>query len=61
MREEIVKIIDEYRVRGIVVQVVETKYEFGRHYIMLTNGEPGFHSIDLERVRSYAKRCLFLE
>lgn len=61
MREEIVKIIDEYRVRGIVVQVVETKYEFGRHYIMLTNGEPGFHSIDLERVRRYAKRCLLLE
>ncbi len=61
MREEIVRVVDEYRVRNIVVQIVETKYEYGRHYLMLTNGEPGFHSTDLERVQRYVKSCLCIE
>lgn len=61
MSEKIVKIMDEYRVRDTVVQIVETEYEFGHHYVMLTNGEPGFHSTDLERVRKYARSCLCID
>ncbi len=59
MKEEIIRIVEEYRVRGILVQIAETKYEFGRHYVMITNGMPGFHSTDLERVRKYARSMIY--
>ncbi len=59
MREEIVRVIEEYQVRGILIQIVETKYEFGRHYMMITNGMPGFHSTDLERVQKYARSMIY--
>lgn len=53
MREEIIRVIDEKRVHGMLFQVVETKYEFGRHYVFMINGQPGFNSTDLERVENY--------
>ena len=50
MSERIIRIIDECYCRGIHLQVVETQYEYGYHYVFVTNGIPGFHSTDLERV-----------
>lgn len=54
MREE-VSIIEEYNKNGICLQVAETRYEFGRHYVVLMNGEPGFHSTDLDRTLKYLR------
>ena len=56
MREKIIRVIEEKRMKnGILCQIVETQYEYGTHYVLLTNGEPGFHSTDLERVRKYMR------
>ena len=54
-KEKIIRIVEEEYVSGVCFQVAETEYEFGRHYIMLMNGEPGFHSTDLERVQNYMR------
>lgn len=53
MREEIIRVVEEQVSRGIKFQIVETRYEFGTHYVLVVNGEPGFHSTDLERVQKY--------
>ena len=58
MREEIIRVIEEYHVNGILFQIAETKYEFGRHYVMIMNGKPGFHSVDLDRVLNYMKSII---
>ena len=55
MNEKIIRVIEEHKVHGITFTIVETLYEFGRHYVLLVNGEPGFHSIDLERVQDYMR------
>lgn len=59
MREEIIRVVEDRYVRGIHVQIVETRYEFGHHFVMLTNGIPGFHSVDLERVQKYMEDIIF--
>ncbi len=53
MREKIIRVIEEKQIHGITFTIVETMYEFGTHYVLLTNGLPGFHSVDLERVQRY--------
>ncbi len=53
MKEKIISIVEEVRARGIVFQIAETLGEFGPHYVLFTNGMPGFHSVDLERVSNY--------
>lgn len=53
MNEKIIRVVDEHDNNGILFQVVETQYEFGRHFVFLMNGEPGFHSTDCERVLKY--------
>ena len=53
--EEIVRVVEEQRIGRFMFQIVESKYEFGTHYVLVTDGEPGFHSIDLERVQNYLK------
>ncbi len=53
MREEIIRVIEEHNVGGTLFQIVETKYEYGSHYVLLMNGESGFHSTDIERVQKY--------
>lgn len=53
--ERIVRIVEEMQVQGIRLQVVETAYEFGRHYVLLMNGEPGFANSDLDRVLNYMR------
>jgi len=55
MKEEIIRIVEEKEGHGVVFQIVETRYEFGRHYVLFMNGHPGFHSMDLERVQDYMK------
>lgn len=55
MREEVISIIEEYNINGICFQVAETKYEFGRHYVVLMNGVPGFHSTDRDRTLQYLR------
>ena len=47
------KVIEEKSAKGLLFQVVEESYEFGTHYVFYVNGEPGFHSTDLDRVVKY--------
>lgn len=42
---------------GMVIQIVKTN-ECGGRYYMVTDGEPGFHSLDLERVEKYVDSLL---
>lgn len=45
---------------GMLIQIVKTD-ECGGKYYMVTDGEPGFHSLDLERVEAYVDsifRCI---
>ena len=37
---------------GLNIKIIKTN-EYGGRYYMVTNGEPGFHSLDLERVEKY--------
>ena len=53
MNEEIIRIVEEKKANGITFTIVETKYEQVRHFVLLMNGVPEFHSVDLERVRNY--------
>lgn len=53
MNEKIIRIVEEERSHGITCTIAETMYEFGRHYVLFVNGEPGYHSIDYERVHDY--------
>lgn len=53
MGEQIIRVVERKEAHGITVEIVEKRYEFGTHYVLLTNGEPGFHSTDLERVQKY--------
>lgn len=55
MNEKIIRVIEEKQAHGTTCTIVETLYEFGRHYVLLVNGEPGFHSTDLERVQKYMR------
>lgn len=55
-QEEITRIVEEKESRGILFQIAETKYEFGRHYMLIINGMQGFHSTELERVQNYMKK-----
>ena len=55
MYERILRVVEERKVHGIVFTIVETVYEFGIHYVVLTNGEPGCHSVDLETCREYVQ------
>lgn len=53
MKEKIIRVVEAVEVKGLSMEIVETEYEFGRHYVFVVNGMPGFHSLDLERVRNY--------
>ena len=53
MGEQIVRVIREQESRGMLFQILETRYEFGTHYVLAINGMQGFHSTDLERVEKY--------
>ena len=53
MKEEIIKVVEEKTIGSMTVQIVETKYGYGTHYVLVVNGKPGFHSIDLDRVEDY--------
>ena len=52
MSEESIRIINEKRVRGALLQVVEANHESGRYYILVINGEPRIRSVDLNMLRS---------
>ena len=58
MPEEIIAIIDRRQAHGLEFTIAETKYEYGTHYVLFVNGQPGFHSIDLERVQRYMERWI---
>ena len=58
MEEKIIRVVEEQRAHGIICTIVETAYEFGRHFVLMVNGKPGFHSTDLERVQNYMKSWL---
>ena len=53
MSERIIRVIEEKQAHGITYSIVETEYEYGRHYVLLLNGRPDFHSTDLEKVQNY--------
>lgn len=53
MAENIIKIIEQQQAHGMTYMIAETAYEFGTHYVLFVNGQPGFHSTELERVRKY--------
>ena len=53
MAEKIIRIVEEKESHGLKFQIVETQYEFGTHFVLKINGEPGFHATDLERVEKY--------
>lgn len=44
----------------MLFQIAETSYEFGQHYVLIINGEPGFHATDLERVQNYMNRIIMM-
>lgn len=58
MAERIIRIIDRKVAHGIVAEIAETEYEFGRHYVLILNGRPGFHSVDYDRVEKYLNSIL---
>lgn len=59
MSERIIRVIEEHHTNnGLSFSIVETQYMFGRHYVFLVNGKPGFHSTDLERVQKYMRSWL---
>ncbi len=43
---------EEHLPNGMVIQIIKTN-ECGGRYYMVTDGELGFHSGDLERVENY--------
>ena len=47
-----VVIREEVLQNGMVIQIVKTD-ECGGRYYMVTDGKPGFHSLDLERVEKH--------
>ena len=53
MKEKIIRVITEKNVNGVLFQIAKSQYEFGTHYVLVMNGEPGCHSTDLERVEKY--------
>lgn len=53
MAEEIIRVVKEKESHGMIFRIVETRYEFGRHYVLMIGNTPGFHSTDLSRVSSY--------
>jgi hypothetical protein len=58
MNEKIINVIENHHSNGLTYTIVETQYAFGHHYVLLINGEPGFHSTDLERVQRYMKNWM---
>ena len=52
-----VVIREEILPNGMVIQIVKTN-ECGGRYYMVTDGEPGFHSLDLERVEKYVNSIM---
>ena len=50
MNYEIIK--EEHLPNGMVIQITKTN-ECGGKYYMVTDGELGFHSLDLKRVEDY--------
>ena len=55
MNEKIIRVVEEHQAHGLTYTIVETMYEYGQHFVLLVDGEPGFHSTDLERVQKYMK------
>ena len=53
MNEKIIRVVEERQAHGMTYTIVETLYKYGRHYVLLVNGAPGFHSTDLERVQKH--------
>lgn len=52
------KVIKEaYAHNGMLVQIIMTS-EFGGRYYLVIDGEPGFHSLELERVENYMNEIL---
>ena len=51
--EQIKRIMVKKNFKGIELVIAETYYEFGTHYVLITNGMPGFHSTDYDRVENY--------
>lgn len=52
------KVVKEKRSRnGMLLQIVMTN-ECGGRYYLVSNGEQGFHSLDLERVEKYMNSWL---
>jgi hypothetical protein len=60
MKEKIIRMIEEKKAGGMLFQIAETSYEFGQHYVLIINGEPGFHATDLERVQNYMNRIIMM-
>ena len=54
--EKIVRVIETRSLpNGMEIKVVESIGDFGKHFLLLIDGEPGFHSTDLERVLRYMR------
>ena len=46
-------ILEEKRIpNGMLIQIIRTN-ECGGRYYMVVDGEPGFHSLDYNRVKAY--------
>lgn len=50
MKYELIR--EEHLPNGMVIQIIKTN-ECGGRYYMVTDGELGFHSLDLKRVEDY--------
>ena len=55
MSERIIRIVEQATSHGMTFTIAETLYEYGRHYVFYIDGQPDFHSTDLERVKNYMK------
>ena len=49
---EYILIRKEHLPNGMVIQIIKTN-ECGGRYYMVTDGQLGFHSLDLERIEAY--------
>ena len=59
--EKIKEILYENIIKGYHLIIAETYYEFGTHYVLFVDSEPGFHSTDYDKVFKYMKSMFLFD
>ena len=40
-------------ISALFSNIIQKRNSLGTHYVLVINGNPGFHSVDLDRVQNY--------